>query len=76
MTGEITTKLAYDSLFYNMRDSKRNWWYEALLEWNIPLKIKLFCWLMLENKILTWDNLCEVELVLIFALCVTWMQNL
>jgi hypothetical protein len=25
----------------------------------MPLKVKLFCWLMFENKILTWDNLTK-----------------
>jgi hypothetical protein len=25
--------------------------------WNLVLKIKLFIWLAMENKILTWDNL-------------------
>jgi hypothetical protein len=27
--------------------------------WQIPLRIKLFCWLMFENIILTWDNLSK-----------------
>ena len=32
------------------------WWYNALWKWFIPLKVKLLCWLMMENKILTWDK--------------------
>jgi hypothetical protein len=28
-------------------------------KWQIPLRIKLFSWLLFENKILTWDNLSK-----------------
>lgn len=34
----------------------QNWWYKTLWKWNFLLKIKLFGWLALENKILTGDN--------------------
>ena len=27
-----------------------------LWKWNYPTKVKLFCWIALENKLLTWDN--------------------
>jgi hypothetical protein len=30
---------------------------EKLWKWDCPLKIKLFAWLVAENKILTWKNL-------------------
>jgi hypothetical protein len=34
-------------------------WRKKLWHWNMPLKIKLFTWLSLENKINTWDILCR-----------------
>lgn len=54
--GEINAKQAYDSLFFNMMDFNQKWWHKALWKWYMPLKIKLFNLLMLENKILTWEN--------------------
>jgi len=36
-----------------------NFWYTDLWQWKIPLKIKLFVWLLLEQKLLTWDNLVK-----------------
>jgi hypothetical protein len=32
-------------------------WRRKLWKWDCPLKIKLFTWLVAENKILTWKNL-------------------
>jgi hypothetical protein len=32
-------------------------WYSDLWRWQLPLKIKLFMWLLLEQKILTWESL-------------------
>jgi hypothetical protein len=29
----------------------------AMWKWNVPLKIKLFTWLLAENKILSWEIL-------------------
>jgi hypothetical protein len=34
-------------------------WYTELWHWQLPLKVKLFTWLMLEQKILTWENLLK-----------------
>ena len=34
-----------------------NGWRENLWSWNIAQKIKLFTWLIIENKIHIWDNL-------------------
>jgi hypothetical protein len=34
-------------------------WYSEIWKWQIPLKVKLFVWLLLEQKILTWDNLLK-----------------
>lgn len=54
--GELTAKLAYDAILFTLLNTQRNWWHFSYWKWHIPLMIKLFCWLMLENKILTWDN--------------------
>lgn len=35
---------------------KNKWWCRMLWKWHLPLKLKLFCWLMIENKILTIEN--------------------
>jgi hypothetical protein len=32
-------------------------WRKQFWSWKIPLKIKLFTWISLENKIPTWDSL-------------------
>ena len=47
--------LAYHSLF--MEDSLAGtvWWTRWLRRGFVTLKIKLFIWLGLKNKILTWD---------------------
>jgi hypothetical protein len=34
-------------------------WYCEIWDWMLPLKIKLFVWLLLEKKILTWENLSK-----------------
>ena len=39
-----------------MFDLSNKWWNLSLWKWHVPLKIKLFCWLSMENKILTGDN--------------------
>jgi hypothetical protein len=55
--GEVTAKEAYATLSFQSWRCSVKWWHRALWDWNIPIKIKLFCWLLLENKVLTWDNL-------------------
>jgi hypothetical protein len=32
-------------------------WRKSLWSWDCPLKLKLFTWLVAENKILTWENM-------------------
>jgi len=36
---------------------KVDFWKQKLSKWKIQLKVKLFVWLALEGKILTWDTL-------------------
>jgi hypothetical protein len=40
------------------RGEEKKFWYE-LWEWKLPLKVKVFIWLLLEERILTWDNLTK-----------------
>ena len=35
----------------------QNWLMKYIWKRNIPMKIKILCWLVLNNKILSWDNL-------------------
>ena len=68
INGEVTTKMAYDSLLFDKSFGQKKWWYYGFWKWHLPLKVKLFCWLMLENKFLTrynylkrggnWPNIC------------------
>jgi hypothetical protein len=32
------------------------WWWKVTWKMDDPLKIKIFLWMALGNKILTWDN--------------------
>ena len=34
-----------------------NWWNKFLWKIHSPLKVKRFCWLALNDKILVWENL-------------------
>ena len=47
----------HDYIFEDMVMPRPKWWAKLTWKWNIPLKLKCFLWLFLENKILNWDNL-------------------
>jgi hypothetical protein len=57
--GQVNAKQAYEIQSLDDNEVCQNEWYLELWKWKIPLKVKLFCWLMFENKILTWDNLTK-----------------
>jgi hypothetical protein len=57
--GQVNAKQAYEVQILMEGGVDSNFWYTDLWQWQIPLKIKLFAWLMLEQKILTWDNLVK-----------------
>jgi hypothetical protein len=56
-SGHISVKNVY------VATKKKKWnfviggWRKAMWSWVCPLKIKLFTWLIVENKILTWEIL-------------------
>jgi hypothetical protein len=56
-TGLISVKNVYNTLSNKFWPGKAEGWRIQLWKWSCPLKIKLFLWLLLENKILTWENL-------------------
>jgi hypothetical protein len=35
---------------------KKHWWWKPIWKLKYPLKAKIFLWLALSNKVLTWDN--------------------
>ena len=50
------------NLAYNLAVTKKNvgrikWWMKCLWKGTLPLKIRLFAWLCLNNKIMTWKGL-------------------
>jgi len=55
--GVVTSKLVYDYLSAMKNVNLSKWWGHSIWSWNVPLKIKCFIWLVLHNRILTWDNL-------------------
>lgn len=55
--GSVTKKFAYDYLFNLFGDHSGKWWARDIWKWNILVKLVCFFWLVLNNMILTWDNL-------------------
>jgi hypothetical protein len=57
-TGGNSTGLIFvKNIYLAAENMKTNFilggWRKAMWEWNVPLKIKLFTWLLVENKILS-----------------------
>jgi hypothetical protein len=61
--GQVNAKQAYEVQCLDDHEVISNEWYLDLWNWKMPLRIKLFCWLMFENRILTWDNLSKRGLI-------------
>jgi len=56
-SGMLTVKNVYNALTKKIWPHQIAGWRKPLLSWDLPYKIKLFTWLVVENKILTWENL-------------------
>jgi hypothetical protein len=56
-SGIPSAKNLYSSLISARGILKVDFWKQKLWKWKIQLKVKLFAWLALEGKILTWDIL-------------------
>ena len=55
--GNVNANLAYKFRMVELREVEPYFWYNELWNWQLPLKVKLFVWLMLKQRILTWENL-------------------
>lgn len=55
--GLVTTQHAYEYLFNLYGDHTGKWWASDIWKWNVSVKLCCFFWLVLNNIILTWDNL-------------------
>jgi hypothetical protein len=56
-------RAAYDvRVMENMKEDT-NFWYNKLWRWQLPFKVILFIWLMLEQKILTWETLIKRDII-------------
>jgi len=57
--GQVSAKLAYDVQVMEDMEEDKIFWYNNLRRWQLPYKVIMFIWLMLEQKILTWENLIK-----------------
>jgi hypothetical protein len=53
----LTTKNVYTALLSSQNLQVATGWCKNFWFWNIQMKIKLFFWLVAENKVLTWKIL-------------------
>jgi hypothetical protein len=58
--GQVNAKLAYKVQVMEDREVEPKFWYSDIWEWQLPIKVKLFVWLLLEQRILAWDNLTKM----------------
>jgi hypothetical protein len=56
-SGSLSKKNVYAALISTLNQLMLTGWRNRLWKWHIQQKIKLFLWLAVENKILTWINL-------------------
>lgn len=56
-SGNVTAKSAYKRILQDKYIYPQDWWYLKIWQWNIPVKLKCFSWLILQDKLKTWDNL-------------------
>jgi hypothetical protein len=56
-SGYISVRNIYKALTEASWHTRDRTWRTRLWKWNCPLKLKLFTWLLTENKILVWDIL-------------------
>ena len=60
-TGSITAAMVYDCLVEHLKESDMDTSdvLQVLWKYNIPEKIRCFTWLLIKNKVLTWDQLIK-----------------
>ena len=55
--GSVSAKIVYDCIVQSSQPSTGNSLQALIWSGILPTKISCFIWLVLENKILMWDNL-------------------
>jgi hypothetical protein len=50
-------KQGYEALAFLNEDEGSKWWWSVVWKWKCSTKNNIFVWLVLANKVLTWDNL-------------------
>lgn len=55
--GGITIKKSYEAVTLNLPAPTSKWWLPYLWRWKIPQKLKVLSWLVLQNRILTGENI-------------------
>jgi hypothetical protein len=77
MSGHISVKNVYEALSNKLWKYKLGGWRRNLWKWDCPLKIKLFIWLIAENKILSWKIYRREDgRGLVFVICAKIKENL
>jgi hypothetical protein len=56
-TGFLTAKNVYHALATKFWTQINESWRQKIWKGDCPLKLKLFFWLLIENKLLVWENL-------------------
>lgn len=56
---DISAKDAYLHILPHPQPGPLIGWLAQMWQWEVPLKIKCFTWLVVHNHILTWDNLLK-----------------
>jgi hypothetical protein len=74
--GVYSAKLGYLSVI-SEEENIQLWWFKKLWKIQNPSKSLLFLWLMLKERVLTWDMLQKRALrVQVCVICVKLMDNL
>lgn len=57
--GKVSVKKAYEVVSAHLSCPDHKWWFSLLWRWRLLLKLKVFGWLVLQNRLLTGDNLIK-----------------
>lgn len=59
VNGMVSVKIAYEVVYVHLTYPDHKWWFSLLWCWCLPPKLKVFGWLVLQNRLLTGDNLIK-----------------
>lgn len=59
VSKEYTACLGYIAMFLEVKEKENKQWWIKVCYIKVPLKIRLFMWLTLSNKVLTWEVLTK-----------------